>query len=156
MKKAILIFLLFTCPFSVSAVFSKFVVIAPKNQQEHGINVEMARVEGNKNLFEVTISKPSSNRHTYLIICKNKLKNSQLNFRSYLWFSEYKEENILLKANLGTEENMHAVGRSIKEKSIVVMIDEDLINRSYIYIDYPSLVKDGGYFYTIDLSEYLE
>jgi hypothetical protein len=35
-----------------------------------------------------------------------------------------------------------------------VILDRLLLQRSYIYIDYPSQVLDGGYFYCIDLSTY--
>ena len=35
-----------------------------------------------------------------------------------------------------------------------VTIHKDFIKTAYIYIDYPTVVMDGGYYYSIDLGSY--
>lgn len=46
--------------------------------------------------------------------------------------------------------------RENKNGNIVVKIKKKVMRRSYISIDYPSTVMDGGYYYTIDLPAYLK
>ena len=42
-----------------------------------------------------------------------------------------------------------------KQAYVEVVLSDDAMKRSYLYVDFPQNVDDGGYYYSIDLAYYL-
>ena len=67
-------------------------------------------------------------------------------FRNYIWSKIPNRDDILVKAALLPTEEM----------KIQFVLDKDLAMKSYVYIDFPKPVLDGGYYYSIDLKTYIQ
>ncbi len=153
--KHIFFLLLFLCPFLLNASWSGFAVITPESEQKYNVHIKISKVDNQPNALKISIPVFNPQKHSWLIICKNKLTQKQLDFRNYIWFSNVDSRSIVLKARLRMKENLlYGSGGLAKDKFIEIILDKDIMDRSYIYIDFPSVVKDGGYYYTIDLSKY--
>ena len=140
-----LIFLILSCTQLCFGSFSKFVDITPATQQEHDINVSVT-YESN-NLYVINFTWESSLKQCWLITFKpNEVPKTQRNFRNFIWDETANKQSI--------EEIKKLSGN--QDGFIKIQIPEATVNRSFIIIDFPYAVFDGGFFYTIDLPEFLK
>lgn len=140
----------------MQAAFSEFVSITPKNEEEHNIHVTVISLDNKKDQYAVKIPLMITDKHTWLIICKNPLSPKKQNFREYIWSSGKEgDKGILVITKLHLDKDGSELKDKNMEKYSEIMIHKDLIKRAYIYIDYSSPIFDGGFYYSIDLQSYL-
>jgi len=75
-----------------------------------------------------------------------KLKETELEFRELIWNNK-PINNILLVSELASDNEKNP-------KSITVSINKKQLATTYIYYDFKTIVLDGGFYYTYDLSKY--
>ena len=138
------------------AVFSKFARITPETQEKHHVYVQILPVQGEKGKCKIIPPKVHQGMNTYLITCRERIPAKEQNFRGYIWRRDWDRPDILSVAPLlpyGMEKYSNP-SHVVRPMPNHVILDRSLLKRSYIYIDYPTPVLDGGYFYCIDLSTY--
>ena len=139
------------------ATFSQFVHITPLTEKKYAIEVKVTRIENQENKYKIRVPLLSDDhKHVWLITCKNAIAPEQQDFRNYIWSLQEENRNIVLKTHLMPEESLYAPPDLKKSKYIELILDKNILMRSYIYIDFPPVVSDGGFYYSIDLSTYLE
>ena len=142
----------------LQADWSGFAHITPRTEAKAGINVLINPIKNKLNKYSIKVNTIGYNQqYAWLIITKNKLTADKQQLREYIWNGATEsEQNIILKTRLfpvgiaGFREKIEV------EKFYLIELDSDLIKRSYIYIDYPSMILDGGYYYSIDLAKYYD
>lgn len=132
--------------------FRELICITPENEQQHKFKVSFRPQPNSK--FEVIVTwdkKVKKDKVIQLYVLSDKQKPpTKLNFSAH-------SSQFQLTTQLEDHDNVFAQ----------IVLSEDILKRSYLSIDHPKigykdgkyhtyLVSDGGYFYTIDLPEYLK
>ena len=156
------IFLIVGSP-KASACWSEFVDVNSVNEGKYDIEVTVETRRNQQYFYRVKAPMVGDYKYCWLIVCKKEVEPKQRNFRQYIWTGESKRSDILLKARLvptketGIRSLWHkGISTPAKEVYIQFTVHRDLVSCSYIYIDFPSLTADGGYYYAIDLDSYLK
>lgn len=138
------------------AASSAFVVITPENEAEHPFSIEVNAVADHEQRSRVRIIGPvNGSQHTWLIICKKYLSPSRQNFRGFFWYRDRHKE-IERATRLYPDQIRLPESGDKTYEHVEVELSHEHMRRAYIYIDYPFEVRDGGYYYSIDLAYYLE
>jgi hypothetical protein len=95
-------------------------------------------------------------KKVWLILCKQSLRSARQNFRSTIWEAIENDKEIVKINQLKSGQISLSETGSQQYAYVEVVLSRDEMKRSYIYIDYPSEVHDGGYYYSIDLAYYLK
>ena len=139
------------------AMISIFINVEPDTPYKLDEYIESMRVEKMEDGRFLVKVPESRYKHIWLITCSEELKDDQKELRGGIWKSNKYDSAIDVPARLGdghaptcTKEDMSA-----KDGFVDVILNSDLMSRSYIYIDYPDPVQDGGHYYSIDLPAYL-
>jgi len=139
------------------ASFSAFVVITPANETRHPFLIQAQPVENQTNLTRIRVIGPvDGHKKVWLIVCKQTLLPSSQNFRSIIWDEREKNKGIVKISQLKPGQITLPETGDQQYAYVEVALSNDEMGRSYLYIDYPSEVYDGGYYYSIDLAYYLE
>jgi predicted GH43/DUF377 family glycosyl hydrolase len=140
--------------------FSEFARIAPETEGRYGVFLQILPVQGQDGKCKIIPPKVYQGMSTYLIVCREKIPPKEQNFRWYIWQRDWYRDRDwpdilsvapLLPYGLDKYPNSPYVVSPMPNH---VILDRSLLERSYLYIDYPTEVSDGGYFYCIDLSTY--
>ena len=146
--------------------FSAFARITPETEKKHNIQVQILPVRGWESKCRIIPPKVHQGMSTYLIVCRERVPPKEQNFRGYIWYRDrdwdryqgrYQDRTDILSVapllpyGLDQYPNPSYV---VSPKPNHVVLDRSLLERSYIYIDYPTEMTDGGYYYCIDLSTY--
>ena len=129
-----------------SASWSAFANVNQKNQSKYKITVKTSVSKNDQITYQIKAPMVGEHKHCWLIICKSKLKLKQQEFRDYIWNDKSDRSDVWLKVPVVPD----------KKGIIQFTIHKEFIPRSYIYIDFPHMVFDGGYYYSIDLSTYIK
>jgi len=147
-----------------TATMSDFINISKINEAEFGIKVKPIALKNQQYVFQIETPEVDELKHAWLIVCKSPLKPEQRQFRAYVWSYPYYDSpeqqeipdwtwkdarrrlDILIKAPIVPS----------KKGIIQFTLHIDLIPQSYIYIDFPFSVADGGNYYSIDLASYVK
>lgn len=121
--------------------------IDPSNDRENGFKLELfSSCYNNLITVQFEINEITS-KVAYFIVAKNRLDANEQNFRREIWqIPNARNENI--------RTDFINMLRPLNENKYKLYISEDIIERAFIYIDFPRAVSDGGYYYSIDLSKY--
>jgi len=133
----------------VYAQGSEFARITPETEQEHGVHVVILPVQGQNNTFKVIPPVPGEGRNCYLISCREKVPPEKQDFRDYVW-------------SMNSAQRFPPPGRwshifsitPLPSKPAAIILDRFLLQRSYIYLDVPPEIGDGGLYYCVDLPAY--
>jgi len=140
--------------------FSQFVSVSPANDNMHQAVRPTVKTEGD--LVTIRIPYRSGSQQKYWLIISDKpLAKERQDFRSLIWEQKWKRNGmgsgIILMAPLGNPfDGPHGNPMNKEEKpEIHLILPRELAQRAYIYHDFPSLVLDGGYYYTVDIPSYM-
>ncbi len=136
--------------------FSAFARITPDTEERYDVYVQILPVEGQDGKYKVLPPQGPEYKNNYLIICKEQVHPEKQNFRPYLWSRVQERTDILSLVPL-LPPGQHYPGNMpyvVAPKPAHVILDKGVLRRSYIYIDHPTPVVDGGYYYCIDLAAY--
>jgi len=157
MKKIIMAVCLFLFIEQADARFSRFVSVTPESEHQFDIKVLMEPVHNNPNKISIKFNGvKSGSKVVWLIVASSQISMEEQNFRTFIWSKPKSNRDILIKAQLSPSSKMGSRQKNITEKYYELEIDSKLINQSYVYIDFPTAVRDGGYYYTIDLAAYFK
>ncbi len=125
------------------AVWSKFAHVTPETADEYGIEVTIKRVSSKSQRFRVYVSKGSKHQVATLIETVRSLdKSTQEVLRTILWGRSFPPIDLAMKVRLS-------------EKNSGYQFEIKPCNRNfYLYIDFPRVIADGGYWYSVDLNKY--
>jgi hypothetical protein len=148
---------------------SQFVRVTPETQKEYDLYVQILPVDGNSDKVKIVLPAVYESMTAHLIVCRDRVPPAKQDFRFAVWSlnrpqsahlygrpSDGERPEILSIAPLRSPIRPHkAVSRRVfGSRTATVMLDKHLVDRSYIYVDFPTPVSDGGYYYCIDLSTY--
>lgn len=150
----ILIFILVAIP--ANATWSSFAYVTPETENNYGLKIEVSKIENEKGKYRTKIFGITNDemKQAWLIISSEKLTENEQNLRSYIWESIKPSKYILVKAKLNPNKSFSFETKK-KPGHYEVDLSSVMMERAYIYIDFPVKVYDGGWYYSIDLPAYL-
>jgi hypothetical protein len=155
LARFVLVALILLAEASVAA-FSAFVVITPENQGRYPFLVQVRTVAQHASRSRIKIIGPVDGRQqAWVIVCKEYVDAGGQNRRKLVWYGEGGTDvESLIRLRPG---RTALPGFGDRPYGYVeVELSHEQMRRAYIYIDYPFEVRDGGYYYSIDLAYYLE
>ena len=137
--------------------FSRFVILTPqsKNERHRDIHPELIVNKDNEDIVNIRIRNNGfTDMRYWLVIANEKLPDSKLNFRKFR--KDLTAPNFIHTMTLTSARGWWADRwRQESDDYYSVILHKSLLKRAYLYHDHASpLILDGGYFYTIKLSEY--
>jgi len=154
MKKIVALLIISLFPISAFAAFSAFEVVKPGT--DHAKIFEF-RVKHTKNLESCTIEFLPfgyDHKHAWLIVSLKPLTEKEQELRGYIWGESQKPASIELIAKLSPMNDGQVIKKNTKDSRYSVTLKTELASRSYVYIDFPYMVFDGGFYYSIPLGDY--
>jgi len=133
-------------------MFSQHVNITPANEKKFDFEVSLK--SDSNNSFLVSFPWKAGPQHCWLIVFRIfDTKKKGRNFRKMIWAKDFFTwerafTTIIVKEIRRLKMNANG--------NIEIKLSENTIQRSFISIDYPYQIIDGGFYYTIDLPEYLK
>jgi hypothetical protein len=140
------------------ARFSQFVCISPDNADPQN-RIQPVITFSSSTQDHVTIQVPiiEGSRQYWLIVCKEPLIAEKQNFRKMVQQTAEKREDVVLVAPLTADRGVPTeAGITTNGTSITIQMSLELAGRAYIYVDYPHIVMDGGYFWAIDIPRFVK
>lgn len=119
-----------------SAAWSAFASVNRDNESEYDIRVDVSSDEYQRYHYHITVPMVGEQKQCWLILTKSSLTAAQQEFRDYIWASPSGRTDILLVTPL-TPSPSH---------DVQFTIHQEFLAQSYVYIDFPQLVFDGGYY----------
>ena len=152
---ALVLILLYTN--TAFAAFSAFVVITPDNEAEYPFLIRAQPLENQPGYTRVKVIGPvDGSKKAWLIECKQSLLSESQNFRMTIWGYEQFNDDVIKITPLKPGQTTLPGKGSQTYPYVEVVLSNKVMQRSYLYIDFPREVRDGGYYYSIDLPYYLE
>lgn len=152
--KNIFILLISVFPISAIAVFSAFEVIKPGSEHEKTLDVKVAHTKNTESCIVQFLPYGYDQKQAWLVVSTKPLSENEQELRRYIWGESPMPASIELIAKLSPTTVEPGNEVSAKESRYVVTLKSELASRSYIYIDFPQMVFDGGYYYSIPLGSY--
>ncbi len=140
----------------VQASWSAFAQVTPASENRYDIGVSVTPVDGSKSRFIVKIDNISFAQHAWLVITSKEQPDEQQELRNHIWASDLSEENIMILAKLNPNGEEVSSATADARRSYEIVADTELIKHAYFYIDYPTAVFDGGYYYSVDINAFIE
>ena len=139
------------------AAFSAFVVITPDNEAEYPFLIQAQPLENQPGYTRVKVIGPvDGSQKAWLIECKQSLLSESQNFRMTIWgYTQFNDDIIKITPLTPGKTTLPEKGDQ-QYSYVEVVLPNKVMQRSYLYIDFPREVRDGGYYYSIDLPYYLE
>jgi hypothetical protein len=137
------------------AIFSELVVITPQNETEHPFDIQVVAIENRPGDHRIRVAGPvDDDQKTWLIRCQRSLLPEKQNFRQAIWQGGTGNRDVVQIMRLTPQYPADKAGME-KQVYVEVVLSDDVMKRSYLYVDFPQNVDDGGYHYSIDLAYYL-
>lgn len=137
------------------AIFSELVVITPQNETEHPFEIQVQAVENRPGHHRIRVTGPvDDDQRAWLILCRRSLHPEKQNFRQAIWQGGTGNMDVVQITRLKPQYPPDKSG-VYKQAYVEVVLSDDAMKRSYLYVDFPQNVDDGGYYYSIDLAYYL-
>lgn len=138
------------------AAWSAFAHVTPETEKKYQLAVDITPIQNEKDGFRIKFPAVGyDHKQAWLIVTSDKLTEKEQELRNYIWESIKPPKRILVKAKLSPRETAALSSRRDEPRHYEVELSAEMIERAYIYIDFPSMVLDGGYYYSIDLPAYL-
>jgi len=135
---------------------SEFARITSETQTWYRVSLQLLPVEGQDDKCKIIPPKVHQGQIAYLIVCREQVPPEKQNFRSYIWSQGRDRGDIQLVAPL-LPYGLHDWPddrRVLPPMPNHAILERSLLDRSYIYVDYPTGILDGGLYYCMDLSTY--
>ena len=136
---------------------SEFVVITPQNDAEHAFLVQAHREAAQPDRTRVRVTWPMDRyQQVWLVVCEKSLVAEEQNFRFLMWGETEGYERVISIRRLERRRMTLAETDSLGYSYLEIALPNEQMARSYLYIDFPRPVDDGGYYYSVDLAYYLD
>lgn len=141
------------------AVFSEFVSVSPANDAKHQNMKPVIKAEGSL----VTIQLPYRDWHGWkywLVVSDKPLTKDKQDFRNIntsisLGLPVTRTDIVLIAPLDRSFDGQFSPEAKDRKLEIRLNLSRELAQRAYIYHDFPGLVADGGYYYTVDIPSYI-
>ena len=137
--------------------WSDFAHVTPATEKEYNLHVQLVPLDTRESKFKVKFKAVGyDEKLAWLIITTDALSVKGQQLRYHFWGSAKPEKAIRLKTLIMP---VGVGGLSVENDDPAfyeIELEASLMENAYIYIDFPLPVKDGGYFYSIDLGAYLK
>lgn len=146
MNKLLSIILLLGCAQVSHGRFSKFAHVTPSTEKEYKLSLSITKK--NNDLYTVKFPWEKQSKQCWLIVFEDsEAFQKNLDFRQVIW-----NRGKIIPKGISRITPL----QETQDGYIEVDIKKEEIPHSYISIDFPTNVMDGGYYYTIDLPSYLK
>jgi hypothetical protein len=153
-----IVFMLFAIfSLQAQAQFSAFEIVTPDTQDMLNEEIKSLSVEKTENRSFLVKVPEFRFKHVWLITCSWELADDQKELRSNIWKSDKGDRHVEVSLQSGSSPVQICEKDDVPAKDgfVEIILSDDLMSRSYIYIDYAEAAFDGGYYYNIDLPAYL-
>ena len=140
---------------TAQAAFSQFVVITPQNEKEHGIQVGISPAGDGNGKYILTVPVVTGFKQTWFVLSRDRLDGPKQNLREYIWSSGREGDPGIVVLTSLHQDDEHSAKADANMGYAEILLDKEIIDRSYVFIDFPASVFDGGFYYSIDLGSYL-
>lgn len=136
------------------AVFSEFVHITPETRDDYGLEVCVSSDAKDINGVLIRVRIPrDGHKVAWLITSTSHLDPEKQKFRNHIWKdpdgNSPSSDSPIVKISL--------LGHSDSDpENVHIEIPRSEMSNSYVYVDFPYAVFDGGYFYSVDLDAFSE
>lgn len=148
------------------AGWSEFVVLTDESEEKHKpIFPWIYKLKDDPDMLVVAIPFTNLARKFWLVTADRKLTDKELKFREMIWrvssrnpeWTQWKPEAKIPKyvqsiapLVVETHPDLPRIGPGM----VYAYVHRDAIDRTYVYLDYPPIVFDGGYYYCYRLSAF--
>ena len=139
------------CVSPARAQFSAFAHVTRANQKDYNVGVRVLPVDAEGKQCRVVVSGIYDGQRAYLIVGRTPLSPDEQNFRAFFWHEGRSRDDVLSVSPLPLRPTL----KSVYNQYLECVVDTSRFATSYIYVDYPHSVADGGYYYSIDLATFL-
>ncbi|MEM8681955.1 MAG: hypothetical protein AAGF72_00910 [Pseudomonadota bacterium] len=143
MRFSVLLFTLYAV--ASYATWSSLAHVTPHTQEKYKIRVCLAEVPYDSLSVEVFAWFRTSRVNAWIITTREYVQPSAQGFRRYIWSDRIDESPI---------ESIESVEYDEVLNPLRAYLSKSRLPRSYLYIDWPTTVADGGNYYSVDLSTY--
>ncbi len=159
MKTLLLVFALLTLSTQAFASASRYAYVTPETEHKYKLNVQVAPTNKEKTTYLIRLRAVEFPvKQAWLIVTPEPISSAAQNQRARFWGETLTTDDAEFIVPLRPNEvpMFSQSNEPDKEKYYEVLVPAEQINRTYIYIDFPSQVNDGGYFYSIDIDAYVK
>lgn len=154
MKRLLSLFLLTLSSNSYSS-WSEFAHVTPETEGKYKLDISVEKSSSGE-VFKVTVPAVSyDSKNAWLIITDKPLTSEQQKLRQTIWGMSKKPVSFIVKSQLKVQTVNSHKKRGKEEKYYYLELSKKIMETAYIYIDFGSLVMDGGYYYSVDLTTYI-
>ena len=136
------------------AIFSAFAVVQPGSEHEKKLKIEVVSENKSEVCSISFLLFGYDHKHAWLVIAKEPIPKEEQELRAVIWGEKERPNSIELVTKLSPMKYEQVTEENYLYSKYTVTINRDLASRSYVYIDFPRMVFDGGYYYSIPLSGY--
>jgi hypothetical protein len=152
--KKIFILLISVFPISAFAVFSAFEVVKPGTEHEKTLDVKVTHTKNMESCIVQLLPFGYDQKQAWLVVASRPLSEKEQELRRYIWGESPMPASIELIVKLSPTKFAPVDRKNAKDSRYVVTLKSELAPRSYVYIDFPQIVLDGGYYYSLPLGVY--
>ncbi len=136
---------------------SGFVVITPKNDADHLFLVEVRPETTQPDRTRIRVTWPlDEEKRAWLVVCDKSLLEDEQNFRTILWGVNHELECAIGIRQFSQRHTTLPESGSVRYAYVELTLPDEKMARSYLYIDFPQAIDDGGPYYSVDLGYYLD
>jgi|GEM_PF-3260988 len=159
MEKYLLAIVVLVFSSLAQASWSRYAYVSPETEKEYELKISVLPADKSNKTFIVKFSAVSFPfKQAWVITTPKPISPKEQNQRNRFWAEELNVsgvESIIPLRPKGIS-MFNSPGDSESEKVYELVVSASQVQRTYIYIDFPSSVDDGGYFYSIDLGSYVK
>lgn len=139
------------------AASSGFVVITPKNDADHLFRVEVRPEATQPDRTRIRVTWPlDKKKRAWLVVCDKSLLEDEQNFRTIVWGVNHELECAIGIRQFSKRHTTLPESGSVRYAYVELTLPDDRMTHSYLYIDFPQTIDDGGPRYAVDLGYYLD
>jgi hypothetical protein len=137
------------CP-AVDARFSAFMAVTPEIAKQQKFEVRITPDPKNKAFLLVDVTGVTYH-DAWLITVDKRLAPEQQSFRDFIWNGKFSGGKVLESQHV-----WHNKDQTNLPPLPEFRVRKDRAASTYLYMDHPGEVCDGGFYYSIDLPAFLE
>lgn len=136
------------------ASWSGFAAVTPESKSKYNIDLKTTISPKSENCTVTMQALAYPSKHAWLILTSKQLSEKEQELREFIWNGSLEPSSLVKKIKLspgGADKNGE---ENIKNLYYEFTISEVESKGAYVYIDFPDLVFDGGYYYSIDVGAF--
>ena len=132
------------------ADWSSFAVVKPDTEEKYNIAIDVESKSDGKCVVRFNAI-DYQYKHAWLLLVSKSLSLKEQELRSYIWGSSKAPVYLVYKTKISPHTKGLITEENIDASKYEIVLTKQNTNRQYIYIDFPKVARDGGYYYSIDV-----